>query len=120
MPAGASRHPTPTPLFSCSFVALAAGCVTELLRQNVSWVTAGAIHGFAIPGAVKVLGLVESPRLVVVFIDARERHQYRGLVFAVPFPGNTAGRRPRQRVRRRADALSLRGIRLRLRIQIAP
>jgi hypothetical protein len=61
-------------------------------------------HEFAMAGAVKVLGLVKSARVVVVSVDARERHQYRGLVLAVPPPAETADR---QHVRRRADAPSL-------------
>jgi hypothetical protein len=40
-------------------------------------------------GAVKVLGLVKSARVVVVSVDARERHQYRGLVLAVPLLSGT-------------------------------
>jgi hypothetical protein len=71
-------------------------------------------------GAVEVLGLVKSARVVVVSVDARERHQYRGLVLALPLPAETADRRSRRRVRHRADAPSLRGIRLWLRIQIVP
>src|SRR5215475_8109141 len=99
---------------------LAAGRVTELLRSNVSSVTRGAIHEFAMAGAVEVLGLVKSARLVVVAVDARERHQYRGLVLALPLPAETADRRSWQHVPHRADAPSLRGICLWLRIQIVP
>jgi hypothetical protein len=43
-------------------------------------------------GAVNVLGLVKSARVVVVSVDTRERHQYRGLVLAVPLPAETADR----------------------------
>src|SRR5712692_1861400 len=81
----------------------AAGCVTELLRSNVSSVTRGAIHEFGMAGAVKVLGLVKSARVVVVSVDARERHQYRGVVLALPLFAETADRR---HVRQRADAPS--------------
>jgi hypothetical protein len=72
----------------------AAGCVTELLRSNVSSVTRGAIHEFGMAGAVKVLGLVKSARVVVVSADARERHQYRGVVLALPLFAETVARPP--------------------------
>src|SRR6266550_3789051 len=87
---------------------------------SVSSVTRGGNYEFAMAGAVTVLGLVKSARVVVVSVDAREHHQYRGLVLAVPLPAETADRQSRQYVRHRADALSLRGIRLRLRVQIVP
>src|SRR5262249_23637251 len=54
--------------------------------------TRGAIHELATAGAVEVLGLVKSARVVVVSVDVRERHQYRGLVLAVPLPAETADR----------------------------
>src|SRR5262249_36295513 len=100
---------------------LAALCVTELLRSSVSSVTRGAIHEFGMAGAVGGLGLVKSPRVVVGAVYARERPQYRGLVLALPLPAETADRRSRRHVRQhRADAPSLRGIRLWLRISIVP
>jgi len=71
-------------------------------------------------GAVKVLGLVKSARVVVVSVDAGERHQYRGLVLALPLPAETADRGSRQHGGQRGDAPSLRGIRLWLCIQIVP
>jgi hypothetical protein len=43
-----------------------------------------AIHEFGMAGAVKFLGLVKSPGLVVGSVDAGERRKYRGLVPAVP------------------------------------
>src|SRR5262245_3324696 len=96
----------------------AAGRVTELLRSNVSSVTRGAIHEFGMAGAVEVLGLVKSAGVVVVAVDARERHQYRGLVLALPLPAEAADRRSRRHVPHRADAPSLLRIRLRLRMSI--
>src|SRR5215467_13198642 len=69
----------------------------------------GAIHEFGTSGAVEVLGLVKSARVVVVSVDVRERHQYRGLVVAVPLPAGTADRRSWHHVQRPADAPSLRG-----------
>jgi hypothetical protein len=47
--------------------------MTELLRPNVSSVTRGAIHELGMAGtvkfAVKLLGLVKSPGLVVEPVD---------------------------------------------------
>src|SRR5262249_58134361 len=55
----ASRHMT----FFC--LGLPAGRVTELLRSNVSSVTRGAIHEFAMAGAGEVPGVVETAVEVV-------------------------------------------------------
>src|SRR5215468_11104094 len=95
--------------------------VTELLRPSVSSVAIGAAHEFGMagavkcPGANKCPGVVKSPGLVVGCADAGQRRKHRNLVLAVPLPAGIADRRTRQQVRRRAYALSLGSICLRLR-----
>ena len=65
-------------------------------------------------------GLVKSPGLVVGPVDPGQRRQYRGLVPAVPPAPRTADRQSRQHVRHRAHAAALRGLCVRLRIQVVP
>src|SRR5262249_58002090 len=94
----ASRHMT----FFC--LGLPAGRVTELLRSNVSSVTRGAIHEFAMAGAVEGLCLVKSAGVVVGAVYRRERHQYCGFVLALALPAENPEPRSHQHVPHRTDA----------------
>jgi hypothetical protein len=62
---------------------LTAARMTELLQQNVSSVTRGAIDEDGVADAVVVPGLVKSAVVVVVPAVGRQRDQYRGLGRAV-------------------------------------
>src|SRR6516165_11949428 len=71
-------------------------------------------------GAFKVPGLVKSLGLVVEPVSAGERRKYRSLVLAVPLSSGAADWQPRQQLGPRAYAIFLRGLCLRLRIQVVP
>jgi len=83
------------------------------VRLCAEWVDEFGMAG----RGVEVSGLVKPGCTVVVFPRARERDEYRGVFLIVPLPAEAADRRLRYD-RHRIDAPSVRGLCVRLRIQI--